>query len=463
MTKWMPQNLDKSIPMYRAIADAIAADVKTGVLHPGDQLPTHRDLADALGINVSTVTRAYKEAMYRGWINGTVGRGTFISADVITDLSMAASDSLSSSSPIEMGLVTGFYGLDPPVEKTISRLTGKRNLSAFLRYTPSDGLPEHKDVGAVWVGKYGLQAKPSQIVVFSGIQHGLSCCLMALFRPGDRVAVEQFTYPGIKTIAAMAGIHLVPVEMDAQGMIPGALDVACRRNNIKGVYVIPTVQNPTTVTMPQSRREQLADIITRHHLILLEDDAFALTVSDRPAPIGALIPENTIFFAGISKVVWPGLRVCFSAVPHRFYNRVIDAILNTIWMTPPLNVALVAELIQSGEVDDILDKKRNEARMRNILVKEKFRGFSYVGNPTGFFIWLKLKSPWTGQTFENAALAAGVRIFGSDKFAVGSIVDLPSAIRISLTGPETLYDIRKGLSILKQLLEENSPMPAGIL
>ena len=462
MTNWIPQSLNQTAPLYRAIADAIGADIRSGVLRPGDQLPTHRDLADALEVNVSTITRAYKEAMYRGLINGTVGRGTFISADVGTDLSLASVDAASSSSLLELGLVTGLYGLDPGIEKAMVRISGQRNLSALLRYTPSEGLPEHKAAGAALVARYGLNVDPRQIMVFSGIQHGLSCSLLSLFRPGDRVAVEQLTYPGIKTIAAMAGVHLVPVEMDEQGMIPEALDVVCRREKVKGVYIIPSVQNPTTVCMPAFRREEIAEVIVRRNLILLEDDAFALTRPEISTPIASLIPENAIFFAGVSKILWPGLRVCFSVVPLRFNHVLADAILNTIWMTPPLTVALVSEWIKSGDIDTVIAEKREEARLRNKAVKNILHNMSYNGHPTGYFVWLSLDFPWTGERCENAALNSGVRIFGAEKFMVGG-TSPPAAVRISLTGAETSERLIKGLSILSRILNRKEPMPEGIL
>ena len=81
MTKWFPENLDPSVPRYQALADAIGRDIAGGRLRNGQRMPTHRDLAEDLEINVSTVTRAYKEAERRGLLSGVVGRGTFVSTD----------------------------------------------------------------------------------------------------------------------------------------------------------------------------------------------------------------------------------------------------------------------------------------------------------------------------------------------------------------------------------------------
>lgn len=81
MTSWIPP-IDKGKgPLYHSLADAIERDIRSGRLSPGTRLPTHRDLADALGVNVSTVTRGYAEAERRGLVHATVGRGTFVSSD----------------------------------------------------------------------------------------------------------------------------------------------------------------------------------------------------------------------------------------------------------------------------------------------------------------------------------------------------------------------------------------------
>src|SRR3954466_12844487 len=87
MTMWLP-NLDgRRGPVYRAIADAIDESVQDGTLRAGAGLPPHRDLADHLGVTVTTITRAYTEAARRGLTSGHVGRGTFVRASEVDDAS----------------------------------------------------------------------------------------------------------------------------------------------------------------------------------------------------------------------------------------------------------------------------------------------------------------------------------------------------------------------------------------
>ena len=454
--------MDPALPRYLALARAIEDGVQAGALRPGDRLPTHRDLADALGVNVSTVTRGYKEAMHQGLICGTVGRGTFIAADAGADRALVSTESVHGLNLLELGLVTPLYGLDPDVRECMERLGRNRDLSGYMRYSTPGGLPEHKEAGAVWAGKYGMPAQPERVVVFSGVQHGLTCCMLSLFRPGGRIAVEQLTYPGIKPLASMAGLQLTPVEMDGQGMIPEALDTACRRDETHGVYLMPGVQNPTAAFMGEERRRALARVIAKRGLILLEDDAYSLTREEKTPPASSFIPDSSVFFAGISKAFWPGLRVCFCVVPARFQRILAEAVLNTAWMTPPLNAALAAEIILSGEAEKVLALKKKEAARRNILARDIFTGSSFRGCSTGFFLWLDLPGPWTGRAFEDAARNAGVRVFGAEKFAVGG-TPAPAAVRISLTGTDSRDSLVKGLSVLQGITQAPVPLPEGIL
>ncbi|CCO23097.1 PLP-dependent aminotransferase family protein [Maridesulfovibrio hydrothermalis] len=450
MTKWIPELIDDKRAKYKALADAIERDVFSGVLNPGDKLPTHRDLADDLAINVSTVTRGYAEAERRGFISGTVGRGTFVAADAAVSSSMVSFEP-HAPGMIELGMVNTFYDLDPDIQENMKRLTRCRNLDAFLRYTDPRGLPEHREIGAQWVKRYRLDVSAGDVLVCSGAQHGLACCLTALFRSGDRIATDCLTYPGMKTLAAMFGVRLVPVEMDHEGMIPEALDTICRREKISGLYLMPGVQNPTTACMSVDRRERIAMIASNHQLTIIEDDAYDLTIESDLPPVSFFARENSVHIAGVSKSLAVGLRVAFMSASKEIGEQLAHAILNTIWMTPPLNVELIRHWIRDGTADRVLVRKREAARNRFEAVKDDLDKLNFAGNPSGFFIWLELPDPWRGYMIESRAREAGVNIFGAEKFAVGDSVVQPMA-RLSLSGPKNIEELRKGLSILYDIL-----------
>lgn len=451
MTIWKADIQRDGGALYLQLADAIEADVALGILAPGTKLPTHRELADVLNMNVTTVTRGYKEAQRRGLIAGTVGRGTYISSDIGVQRSMV-SDLQESSGGIEMGLINPLYDLDPDLGAALKKLCRHKDVSSLLHYSDPGGLLEHRSIGAQWTKRFGIEVNQEDIIVCSGGQHALTCILNGLFQPGDRIATDSLTYPGFKNLAAMRGLRLVPVEMDAQGMSSEALDRVCRRERVRGLYLMPGVHNPTTVMLSASRRDALAEVVAKHNLLVIEDDAYDLTRPYATYPVKQLLPGHSIYIAGVSKALAPGLRVGFMAVPRIHCRGIREAVLNTVWMTSPLNVELVRQWIADGTADRVMEAKRCEAAKRTALAAEILGDLVYEKIETGFFIWLCLPPPWQGVDFELRMRNHGVNIFGAEKFVVGD-APVPAAARISLTGARSLKELAHGLRLIKSVLD----------
>ncbi len=451
MTIYAPTIVEGNEPLYKGLADAIERDIMDGNLLPGERMPTHRDLADVLGLNVSTVTRGYREAEKRGLVAGTVGRGTFVASDAATSTSLVSFEP-STPGMLEMGLVGPLDYLDPDLSDGFRRIARRKDSRSFMQYSDPRGLPEHRKAGADWAKRYGMEAAPENVIVCAGAQHALTCTLSGLFQAGDRIATDALTYPGMKTLAAMLGIRLVPIDMDDNGMIPSSLDAACRRDEIKAVYLMPGVHNPTTGTIPEGRRNEIAKLAAWHDLLIIEDDAYDLTDPGRIAPIGTRARDRSIYIAGMSKSLAAGLRVSFVVAPKPLLKPIAQAVLNTIWMTPPLNVELASMWINDGTADAVVAQKTQAAARRYMLACDMLDGYRYRGKRSGFYIWLELPEPWTGQTFEDAAHKQGINVFGAEKFVVGE-AQAPPAARIALTGPGTLEDLEKGLKVIKSVLK----------
>lgn len=455
MTIYTPQQLDPKLPLYKAIADAIHRDIRSGTLETGARLLPQRELADILGVNVSTVTRGYQEAERQGLITATIGRGTFVTADADTKSSLVASDP-ASTGLLDLGLVAPLYRQEPDPSKALTDLARHPLLTGFFRYTHPRGLNRHRAAGAAWAGRYGLDVHEENVIVCAGAQHALTCVLTALFNAGDRIAVDALTYPGIKTLAAMLDIRLVPVAMDNDGMDPDALETACRRQAVQGLYLMPGCQNPTTCHMPEKRRDAIADTALRHGLLVVEDDAYALTRpenrDDPDLPVAARIPERHVFIAGVSKAFMAGARIAFMAASPSLTASLTQAVLNTMWMAPSINAELITSWIKDGTADRTVAAKRQAASRRFRAARRLLSGLSFSGHETGYYLWLHLPGDWTGKLLEARAREAGINIFGAERFIVGS-GPAPRAARLSLTGPERLADLENGITRLRQVLD----------
>src|SRR5688500_9694455 len=208
MTMWLP-NLDRRRgPKYRAIADAIDQDVQNGALRAGTKLPPHRDLADHLGVTVTTITRAYTEAARRGLISGHVGRGTFVRGSEIDE----------SRDEGTFDLSLNILMPDKEVAVLESRLFQRRVLpwTQLLGYVQPQGHLRHRQAMASWLAQQGMPANPDHLVLTAGAQHALAVSMTATTKPGDTVLVEELTYAGVRLLAQQVGLKLRGVSMDAE-------------------------------------------------------------------------------------------------------------------------------------------------------------------------------------------------------------------------------------------------------
>ena len=248
----------------------------------------------------------------------------------------------------------------------------------------------------------------------------------------------------------MVGIRLEPVEMDETGMIPEALETACKKTSLRALYLMPDAQNPTTKVMSERRRDQIAEVMLRQGLLLFEDNAYGDASENHLSALSARVPQSSVFIGGVSKFLGAGLRIAFIAAQGRMGERIASAILGTVWMASPLNAAIVSSIIEGGVAMDVMRSKIDESRSRVSLARELLAGHLFHCQPTGMFGWLELPEGWNGKDFETAAREAGVRVFCAERFSAGG--EVPQAIRISLSGPETIGELKRGLEILESLL-----------
>jgi DNA-binding transcriptional MocR family regulator len=462
MTIWRP-TLRKGQPRYLAIAEALADDVAGSRLAAGDQLPTHRDLADRLGVTVGTVSRAYAEASRRGLISGEVGRGTFVRNVVGGEPGIAESGQ-------EGGLVDLGVNHPPPIDgeevaalqATMSAFSRRRDLGALLAYPPDAGGRAHREAGAEWLARGGHPVAVERVVVCSGSQHGLVALLAMLAREGDVVLVEALTYAGLKAIAGLLRLRLAPVAIDAYGLVPEALDEACARTGARILYCVPTVQNPTAAVMSRERRAAIADVVRRRGLVVVEDDVHGRLADDPPPPLAALAPDSVYYVTSTSKTLAPGLRVGFVAAPPGMADRLAATVRVTTWGAAPLPAEVVAEWIRDGTAESLLAARRTEAAARRAMAEEILRGVAPRIAAGAYHVWMELPEPWRGAVFAGEARRRGVAVTAADAFAAGE-GEPPAAVRICLGTPRTREALRRGLDAVRQALESRPETALAIV
>lgn len=458
---WDLKIIDTDKSLYIAVADALERDIRLEILKVGDKLPAQRELAKKVGVNVTTITRAYKEAEKRGLVTSIVGSGTYVSSDSGFNPSLLKIEK-DKKKHIELGLVMPLCVVEPDIGEIIKRVLHKNDLKGFMEYTSPQGLLRHRQTGSEWVKSFGVAADPENIIVTAGTQHALVCIFSSVFQPGDRIATDCLAYPGVKTAAKLCGVQLEAVEMDAEGMTPRGLAAVCNRHDIKGVYTVATLQNPTNAVMSETRLAAVAEVIHKYDLLLIEDDIYRCFSAEPPSTLSQLVPEQSLYLAGTSKAFYTGLRVCFVASPTKYVNRITQSVVDTMWMAPTLNAEIVCECIASGAAAEIIANKKAEIRRRADLMALKLSGYSYCYVPDSMFVWLELPDYWNGSDFEKTAYEYGVNVVSSGRFSIGGIIP-PNHVRVSLSGTDSITELEAGLDILVKILNREIGLAGGVL
>jgi DNA-binding transcriptional MocR family regulator len=460
MTDWIPDLSQSGGPRYLAIADLLAVDIERGHLTPGDRLPPQRRLASRLGIDFTTVARGYVEAQKRGLVQSRVGQGTFVRAV---------------SKPGRGTREVPVYGVDlsmnlPPephepelVERMQAGLAEvARDLVPLLRYQGFGGSQSDKDAASIWLARRGLIPAQERIFVAPGAHPALLGIFGALAKPGDTILSEAITYPGIRAIAAQLGLNLVGLPMDAHGIHPDALTEACERLKPRALYLNPTLQNPTTLTIPVGRRTDIAEAARRQRLPIVEDDAFGFIPPHGVAPFAAIAPDITWHVASLAKCIGAGLRAAYVVAPDaRAGWPFVAALRAATVMASPLTVALATRWIEDGTADAILHFIREETAARQRLAAEILPVGSYVADPLSFNLWVPLSPPWTRSAFVGHMRSTGIGVVASDPFTADG--NPPEAARVCLGGPADRALVRGALEYMAHALSGSPAMALTFL
>ena len=450
MTIWKPELPRGKGPVYRALADALEQAVEAGVLGAGSRLPPQRALARELGVTVMTVTRAYQEAARRGLVEATVGRGSFVRR------------SAAARSEREADLATNVVqGPDLGSPDRALAAAVAAGLSAAA-YRPPSGSERHRSAGAVWLARTGLSARPDQVLVTVGAQHGLFVALAALTRPGDAVLAEELTYHGLRGIARLLHVRLEPVRLDRDGIDPEDLGRAARRARARVCVCLPNFQNPTGAVMPLARRREVVEVARRRDLTLIEDDVYGFLLPAPPPPLAALAPERTFHATGTSKSLSPALRVGYLVAPDAHREAAAAVIGTTVWGASAPAAEIVAGWIEQGVADRIVAHKRALVEVRQRAARRALAGLRATSHPASPHLWVSVPPRWAAEELVAAAAAQRIRLLGPSAFWLRAGPP-PAAVRVCLGAAPDVATLEGALVTLRALAAGAPAEPAPIL
>lgn len=442
----------KGRPAYLLIADLIASDIDSGVLCSRDKLPPLRELAEMLNLDYTTAARGYKEARSRGLIDSHRGTGTFIKGRAISvSLKGGTNIEMTMNSPPEP---TGSELLSK-LDEGFRELSGVKDFYTLLRYQDFGGTVQDKEAGKQLLTDIVHNSNSNQILVCPGIHSVLLALLTSLTSSGSSVCVQNLVYPGLKAIAAQLNISLYSIDSDNDGPLISSLEEMCKKERVSLIYLNPTLQNPTTRSISISRRKAIADIALRYSIPIIEDDAYGVLLDKKVPAIANFAPELTYYITGLSKYFGAGLRTAYLLVPSKLIAQRTSGTMRALCvMTSPITNRLATKWITDGTVDKMTDEIRRESHERYQLASQILGENRFVGNPSGFHIWISLpKDIEVNPSILAAYLRSkNVSVVSSAAFCTDN--NPPPAMRMCLGGSQSRWECKEALSLLAKLFDD---------
>ncbi|WP_367161199.1 PLP-dependent aminotransferase family protein (plasmid) [Kozakia baliensis] len=458
---WRPRLNESARMKYLGIVEALEADIRAGRVVSGQKLPPQRAIAEALDVDLTTVTRAFNEARRRGLIAAQVGRGTFITEG---QGDRQSPSSRRSSIDLSMNIPPQPPGLDfqKIFSQGISSILDSPNGLLALHYQESNGAEIDRIAGARWLKSRIEGVTSDRIVVTGGAQCALYAISSMLFQRGDLILAGEMTYPGLKAVATQQGLIVEPIAMDEDGIIPDEIARICREKSPKALYVIPTIDNPTTASIPIQRRREIVALARKHHFTIIEDDPYSSLSERRLISFAELANDITWHIATLSKCVTAALRVAYSVAPNASMALRLATVLRaTNIMAPPLMSALATHWINTGTIKEITKDIISENISRQALAATIFQGCNYAAVSEAPHLWLSLPKYWNARDFAECADRIGVSIVPSSAFATAA--RYIEAVRISLGVSPDRTALKDGLIQISNLMMQPSLQTRAIV
>jgi DNA-binding transcriptional MocR family regulator len=464
-------------PVYRQIADGIRASIESGQLGAGARLPAIRNLASQLEVNRDTVALAYDALSSEGWVESTVGRGTFVRSlgaqaeglaaplelasqvERLLDIDDARTRFGDASDAAAMHTLIPDPALYPvgDFRRAFNRAVGQGGPELFL-YGSAQGHAGLREVLSDRFVAAGMEVAASEIVLCHGASQGIALALRLFASAGDYVAVEEPTYHNVLATLASIGMRPIVVPMTHDGPDLDVLARVLARPEVKAFYTIPTFHNPMGITTSLAHRRALVDVAARAGKPIIED-AFEMDLrcSGRSVPPLSALDRHglVVHLYSFSKSLFPGLRV--GAIAAR--GRAVDGLVALKQATDlsdsmPMQAA-VAEFISGGAYERHLGRIRRELRLRHEAIREALEtwlpeGTRFTKPEGGYQVWVELPLEIDTRDLLTDAARAGVLFAPGSKFLPEGGPSAALRLTIAQVGSEQIHRAIRALGEVLQ-------------
>lgn len=475
----MEFTVDRSIKkaVYKQIAEYIESEIVSGKLLPGQLLPSERELADELQVNRSTIITAYDELQSDGLVVRKKRSGTYISQEIwvgprkrIPNWGMYLEGGMTLPNlPIVqklrnetlkneiINLASGELSSDLLPSNQLASILKEFPFQEPLGYAhPLGSEPLRKTICRHMETYKKTLLQPESVLITSGAQQAIHLIVQCLLKPGDTVAVENPSYAFSLPIFRSAGIRVLLLPVDENGVNPDDIISLQRKHRIRMLFLNPDHQNPTGTKMSLERRKRILELSSDYGMPIVEDDPYSLTSFD--GEVGPALKSmddsgNVLYVSSLSKIVAPGLRVGWVIGPREVIERLADGKQQIDFGHSVLSQWVANQFLSSPDFDDHILNLRKQLKARRDeavstlerLSDNKIVCFVPRG---GIHLWCRVGPEIDEYSLFEEAMKGGVA------FVPGSIMGSDKGYARFTYGRANCQQIREGLTRFIQTLQK---------
>lgn len=496
----MDISIDKYIktPLYRQIAEQIEHLILSGELPAGYVLPPERKLAEQLKVNRTTILNAYRTLKADGLLSANIGSGTMVEGNI--------NQTKNSDLPSVRKQILPMY-YDPlfadvgkfrmsAYEKEMLKFTANQSLISFsvgilnqwgypfqgeaferlykekgkglLSHTPYRGLDILLEQLRQYLMPYNIKCLQNEMMITSGSQQGIGLVADIFIEPGDVVVVEDPTYFLGKQVFEMKGARVIGIPMEDDGMDIRYLEQVLKTTQVKLIYTMPNLQNPTNCNMSTEKKTKLLQLSYEHRAIILEDGAYNDLRFDHKKPITLKsmdYNQQVIYIGTFSKVFSLGVRVGFILATSEVIKRLAYIKHLRDIHTSSISQWLVYDQLVTKNMEAYVDTAvtEHQAKLNDFVetmedLDFKSYGIDWIMPSGGIYLWIQLPETVDGSRLLKVAKQHGIVFAPGQLFSVTSRND--HHLRINFAYNDQLTN-KRGLKLLLEAIKEEGVFREG--
>jgi DNA-binding transcriptional MocR family regulator len=403
--------------LYLKIAGIIEKQILNGTLRLGDKIPSIRNVQKVYNVSINTVRQAFLELESKSLIEPRPKSGYYVSRASQRKFSLPSViilESLQKEKHAEDLFNKTFassdnkdithFSLGLPEKSLLPIAQLNKSVTAVMRTLANGGVTYESVQGnlnfrrtvARWAFMLEGKITEDDVIATCGAMNGMFTCLMAVTKPGDKVAIESPAYFGILKMISAMGLEAVEIPSDpATGLDLEALKKVLP--TISACCFIVNFNNPMGTLMPDDHKKELVRMLTERDIHLIENDMFRTVYygAERPKPCKAFDEAGIVMLVNsVSKTLAPGYRVGW-IIPGKYKDKIIQQKLIQTLSTPAIYQETISHFLENGRYDHHLRTFRKTIQSNCQKLQQGIEDFfpdnTKVSEPQGgFMLWLEL-------------------------------------------------------------------------